>query len=348
VNEPDPKNGGPQVPSAAFHDATSPDATEPKVESVQIANDPGGEVPDGEGGYKNMWVPLFVVPAAIIIVPLVIWAMFGSISGSELTVEENLRIAVNGGKNERQQARFSLIRQLTENLEYRARGEEPPNAVPAGFGALLEAAASELEDDGAEARLALAVALANFEPELGANLLIELLDIQAEDDDGGRVRFSALANLGWLAIDGVESAKGGRELAIALMGDEDPVLRMAAASVLPHFEVNPESRTALLAALDDGDLQVRATSALSLSMLATPDPSAIPLLTDMAGAEIWIAARDANPGQFRRAADYEPYQVQAVLALLKYGDTTRAAVQELADNSPSLKVQDAARRGLDQ
>ncbi len=353
MNEPDPQNGGPEVPSDPSQDATSHAATEPKVESVQIADDPGGALPEGEGPYKNMSLPLVIIPAVIVITLLAIFALFVSISSSEATLEENLHEAVHGGKNERKQARFSLIRQLTANLEARARGEEPPNEVPADFGLAIEAAASELEDDGPEAKLALAIALANFDPERGATMLTELLKTLPEDDEAGRVRFFSLVNLGSLSIQGVESAHGAKDLALELLSDEDVGLRTVAASVLPHFVVDETTRTSLLGALDDQELQVRATAALALASLTPPAPEAIPLLTDMTGEAIWIEAFNASPGQFRSAPERLSYRIQAVDAIAKYGESTRELLEQIVEQAEDegangSGVVNAGRRALDQ
>lgn len=345
LTEPDPKPQDPQDDSQAAPASAKDEGY--AVESVQIADEAGGET---EGPYQNMWVPLLVIPGAIVIAAVAIVAFLGAGLRKEKSPEENLRTAVDGGSNEREQARFNLIRQLTENLEERAKGNEVPNPIPEDFATQLEVASDELEDDGPLAGLALAIALSQVDRERGAARLIRLLDTPADEDDDGFVRFFAMTNLGWLAMDGVTSAQGTKGQAIAMMGNEDVGLRIAAAAVLPFLEgdtPDTDLRNVLSGGLDDAELQVRATAALSLASLAPPDPIAIPLLTDMTASEIWEEANKTNPVQFHRAEDWRVYQVQAALALAKYGETTRPILERLSEESDDLRVQDAVRRALD-
>ena len=69
----------------------------------------------GESPYRNLWVPLVIVPAGIVIAIVIVFALFGAISGDEASLSENLARVVEGGKNDRQQALFNLARQATEN-----------------------------------------------------------------------------------------------------------------------------------------------------------------------------------------------------------------------------------------
>ena len=75
--------------------------------------------------------------------------------GDERSIEDNLRVAVQGGKNERQQARFNLIRQLVENIDAQADERDAPYGVPENFADQLEVASRELDDDP-EGRLVVA------------------------------------------------------------------------------------------------------------------------------------------------------------------------------------------------
>ena len=75
--------------------------------------------------YSNLWVPLIIVPAAVIGVMLLVFVFFSAITGAEATPEENLRRMVQGGANERQQAAFNLVRQLRASAEGREEAPAP-------------------------------------------------------------------------------------------------------------------------------------------------------------------------------------------------------------------------------
>ena len=72
---------------------------------VEIADEPAET---GASPYQNLWVPLIVVPAGIVITIVVVMAIFGSLTGDEKTPAENLELVIHGGTNQAEQALFNL------------------------------------------------------------------------------------------------------------------------------------------------------------------------------------------------------------------------------------------------
>ena len=66
--------------------------------------------------YRNLWVPLVVVPALIVMVLVLVFVFFSSIVGEEASPRENLARMLEGGANERRQASFNLVRQTLDEL----------------------------------------------------------------------------------------------------------------------------------------------------------------------------------------------------------------------------------------
>ena len=111
-------------------DIEIPDEPRPQAPSGSDSS-PGGSEGDGGDGapdtpYRNLWVPLVLVPAALVIAILLVWVLFSGISGSEATLEQNLERIVAGGRNDRDQALFNLARQVSENQRAAREGEPPP------------------------------------------------------------------------------------------------------------------------------------------------------------------------------------------------------------------------------
>jgi HEAT repeat protein len=333
----EPREDAPETRETASVPAAPPTTT------IEIADADSEAAGDG-GPYKNLWVPLVVVPAGIVFAIVAVFALFGSLGGSEKTLAENLALVVSGGKNERQQALFGLTRQVTENRAALAEGREAPWEVPVGFARDVQAAYEGLDPDEYDKMLVFGILLSSMGEARGVEVLLELLELTDDQDPEGRVRFGAVQNLGLLADMGRAEALAASAPVRALAGHEDPGLRVVAAGALGSLP-GDGVQEALQGLLGDQELQVRATAGLSLSRLDPPDPAAIPLLTDMAGAEIWESAREESPGQFRRASDVQRFRVMAVEALGRYGEVTRAAL-EAHKESEDLRVREAALRML--
>ena len=315
---------------------------ERSIEIADTAEGAGASAGEGDGGYGNLWIPLLVVPAGIVFAIVGVFALFGSLAGSEGNLSENLALVVSGGKNERQQALFNLARQAAENQAAVQTGEDAPWPVPTGFVREVKAALEGLDADENETRLVLAILLSSLGDEQGIQTLLDLARLNDEQDGDGRIRLGALQNLGLLAENQQESVHEATGIAVALVTHDDLGLRMGAAGTLAVLG-GVGGREALVAALDDHELQVRATAALSLSRLDPPDTVAVPLLMDMTGMELWDGARESTAGRFQRSSDIQRYRVWAAEAIGRYGKAHQAFMIELKE-SDDLQVREAALR----
>ncbi len=309
---------------------------------IQIADEAGGSVPEpsAEAPYRNLWVPLVVVPAAVVIAMVIVVALLGSLAGEERSMSENLELIVSGGKNQRQQALFSLVRQATENLVASSQGEEAPWPTGTGFADRATRAIEGLGEDEHTARLALSVALAHMDPR-GVGLLIGTLDMDAQKDPGGEVRLAAVVNLGLLG-----DARAVPHLIGILGGDnQDEGLRTAAAGALGLLE-GPLLREALVAALMDSSLKVRGTAAFSLSKLDPPAHEAGPVLLDLTDVATYERVHAQDPSRYARARDVSANRILALGALARLGRPDDwAHIQSLRDD-PDANVVDVVLRLL--
>src|SRR6187551_2879995 len=86
---------------------------EDEIPEVLPADFPDAPAPSP---YKNLWVPLVVVPALIVMVLVLVWVLFGSLAGSEKSPAENVQRMVEGSSNEREQAAMLLVNQIEAYL----------------------------------------------------------------------------------------------------------------------------------------------------------------------------------------------------------------------------------------
>jgi hypothetical protein len=111
---------------------------------VQI-EDPERE-PRG-GPYRNLWVPLVVIPACIVMVLVLVFALFGAIAGDVASPERNLERVLHGGSNERRQALYNLVAQLRDNHVAQREGKAAPHPLEPGFLQEVEAAVASIGDE---------------------------------------------------------------------------------------------------------------------------------------------------------------------------------------------------------
>ncbi|MCP3915468.1 MAG: HEAT repeat domain-containing protein [bacterium] len=312
---------------------------------VQIQDHPEGQgPPSASGANSNLW-GLVVAPAGIVIAIMVVGALFGALTGSESSLDENLELVVHGGKNQSTQALFNLARQASENQRAHAQrlagGDvELPWPMAVGFPQRVRDAAGELDEDEHETRLVLAVLLSTLgEPE-GSELLRGFLELGDSEDPDQSLRMRAIQNLGILG----DSA--ATEAVIGFLDHDEHVLRLAAAGALSQLPGEGVG-AALEAALGDGVLDVRATAALSASKLDPPIDGAGPLLRDLTGTEIYSAEREQDPQRFTRARDVSQFRVLAVTALGRLAlAEDRAFLESLREDS-DLLVAEAAMKVLE-
>jgi HEAT repeat protein len=289
--------------------------------------------------YRNLWVPLLVVPAGIVMVLLCVFLFFGAISGSERTLDENLALVVNGGANERKQAAFSLGAQIAENQRAQLDGREPPWPLDAGFLTELERAWRAVPEDDHQIRLALACLQAQGGDPAGIAHLVELAELPIDDDPEGTLRFQALAQLG------ASGDPAARAVLIRALDDPDAGLRSIAAIGLQR-QAGDEAREALFGALGDPAFDVRANAALALALLG--DERAAETLLELADPATYEREREASDGRrFARATLVSSGRASAVQALGRLGrPQDRALLSELAEGDDDLDVREAALRAL--
>ena len=82
-----------------------------------------------EAPYRNLLVPLIVVPAGIVLALVLVFALFGLIAGDPASPQENLDKLINGGTNEREQAAFGLVLQAMEVWEAREEDRERDSSM---------------------------------------------------------------------------------------------------------------------------------------------------------------------------------------------------------------------------
>lgn len=290
--------------------------------------------------YQNLFVPLVVVPAAIVGVLVLVFVFFGAIAGQEATLEENLSGVIEGGAGEHKQKAFNLVRQIAENRAAEARGEPLPWPIGPEFLPKLRRAWEDVPADEPLIRFVLASLLAQLGDERGLDGLVELAALDGALDPQGEVRFHALAALGSLG--------DPRALAVivrTLEADQDPGLRSVAAISLQRFP-GDEARAALLGGLEDASFEVRANAALGLAARG-----------DDAGAEVLHALLDERTYQGEHERDARKFserkrvvesRVRAVEALARLArPEDRAAIARVAEEDDALPVREAAMAALD-
>lgn len=289
--------------------------------------------------YRNLLVPLVVVPALIVVVIVLVYVLFSSIAGSEAGLHENLRRLREGGVNERQQAAFALVQQVSENRLAELEGRQPPWEVDQTLLPELEQALAEVDPEDRWEQYVLASLLADLDPERGIPRLAKLLDLGEAEDPGGETRFRVLLSLGAI---GDASAFD----AIArFVTDDDPGLRLVAAAAMqrmPAAKASPAVRDLL----EDPVLEVRVTAAITLASLG--DPAGAPVLRDATQPDPYRAERARDASRFPRDADVSRSRVTALraLATLRLA-ADRERFERLASEQESdLAVRDAAKRVL--
>lgn len=294
----------------------------------------GGDDPTtAEGGaegrpapYQNLWVPLIVIPAAIVISIVLVFALFGLISGSEASLSDNLERVVGGGTNERTQALYNIARQVGENELARREGRDLPWPMEEGFGARVKEAMGRVDADDHEARLTLAMLLTTLGDPAAEEQLIELLQLGADQDEGGRMRFAAAVNLGNL---GSERA---REPLLALLESDDEGLRSVAALALQQVG-GPGVEPALRGALQDPSLVVRGNAALGLARLVPDDADAAGVLLELLQRDTYSAENERDATRFTSARVVSESRIHAARALARMEvPGVRERLEELRDD----------------
>lgn len=332
-----PAENAPEASAASTSASTSGGSTESSAaDSSELAEGAEG----GEAPYKNLFVPLVLVPAAIVATILFVFVMFSAVTGGESSLQENVQKVMTGGQNERDQALLQLVRQLELNREAKAKGEELPYPVEGGFTASLRKAWESLPPEDVALRFVVATALMQNDPEEGPEKLLELAQLDEELDPEGDFRFKALLNLGSTGDPTV------RPQLIRSLSDPDRGLRAVAAVALQRIP-GEETAEALAGALLDEDFDVKANAALSLSHFA--DPRAADTLRWLTEEETYTQEHARDEARFGKAERISSSRAQAVhaLARLKRSED-RPLLEALAADGSDLIVKSAALEELGQ
>jgi len=278
-------------------------SSEPAPES----NEP---LPEAEAPYRNLWMPLVVVPGMIVVVLVLVFLAFGGIGGSEPSIDENLRVLVSGGANERTQAAFSLSQKIASNSRALLDGEEVPWPVPEDLGARVREAYAATSEGDPTVRFVLASLQAQLGDEQGVPHLVELLELPDSEDEDAQLRFQVLVSLG---------TSGDPRATPAVLGfadHPDGGLRSIVAIVLQKLP-GEAVRPALEGLTRDPELEVRANAAISLAKLG--DPAGAGVLLSLLDPEVYRAENEADRRRFRSGEIVSQSRRKGLEALRKLG-----------------------------
>lgn len=312
--------------------------------------DHAGSAPAAAGGpespYKNLLVPLVVVPALIVMVLVLVFVLFGAVAGEEESPRDNLQRVLHGGMNERKQAAFNLVRQVLEHEQASAAGKEPEWDIDGSFVPELLAAREEVRRIGGPKDvpipLVLSIVLAHLGEPAGVEQLAELTRIDDAFDPDREYRMYAAMTLGAI---GPALATRERELAakslIHLLDGEDQGLVLVAIAGLQKLPAEP-TIPALERMLGSAALEQRASAALSLAALG--DDSGVAVLQEALTVPPYDAERAADPTARKWPAQrVSESRVKALEALAALGHPPGPdELAALADSDPDPAVRAAA------
>lgn len=265
---------------------------EPRPEDETTRPEPaeapaGRSVADAGSPYRNLWVPLIVVPFLVVAVIALVFVFFGLIRGKDASIADNLERVVSAGENERKQAAVSLAAQIHENRKAIAEGRSPPWEVRPG---LLEDLRRAWDRTHGEAGPYILLTLAQLaalygDPDAGAKLST-FLDLPDSEDPQGEVRVQAMLALSWVG------GPGAAEKVIPFLGHPDRFLSQSAAGILQALP-GEATLEALRGVLDSASLELRGQAALSLAALG--DPAGAGVLRELIDARVYAKAREEAP-----------------------------------------------------
>ncbi len=256
-----------------------------------------GAAPGPDSPYKNLLVPLVVVPALIVMVLVLVFVFFGAVAGKEDSPRENLDRLLNGGFNERKQAAFNLVRQVLDYRRASAQGAVPEWEIDASFLPELRAAREQVEAPRSTKDVPIPLVLSSLlaqlgEPE-GVQQLADMTELADELDPEHEYRMYAAMTLGAI---GPELADPERALAagalIRLLDSPDDGLVLVAIAGLQTLP-SPDTVPALVGMLASRALEQRASAALSLARLG--DPAGRSVLEEMLTLAPYEEERLADP-----------------------------------------------------
>lgn len=297
----------------------------------------------------NSLVPLVVVPALIGMVIVVVWGFFTTLVGEEDTPRENLDRVLHGGAKEREQAAFSLVRQVLEYRESQRSGETPGWDIDESFLPVLREERARMQEGLTQADVPTAFVLSSILAELGdpggVEQLVAMTRLGDTLDPEHEYRIAAIRILGGL---GPELGPVEHELAadtlIDLLSDPDPGIVLIAIAGLQNL-ASPEAIEALRGMLSSGSVAQRTTAALSLAM--HDDRVGADVLREAMGRAPYAAEREADPRKWPPQFESDSRR-KALAALVRLGlGPSEEELEAIAngDEDPQMRV--AARALLD-
>jgi HEAT repeat protein len=288
--------------------------------SEQPPPDGAPEIEPGEDrGFASDMGRLFLIPAVIVALSVVIFMLFTWIAGERRSARDYLQEVRNGVTGRRWQAAFELSRVLARDENER----KDPRVVREIAGTLTD---PEVTDPQVKRYLILAL------EQIGDPSTAEAIRSLLGDEDP-EVRLYAARALGSLR----DSASA--PLLREMLSDEDPAMRKMALHALGRVgdrAAIPEMR----ARLEDPVEDVRWNAALGLAVLG--DASGEPLIRRM-----------LDPAYLDGVAEItEPQKVAARLAAVQGafligGGGMRELIEQVSGSDADLKVRDAALKALE-
>lgn len=276
--------------------------------------------PDESPGFAGEMGRLFLIPAVIVALSVLVFLLFGWIAGERRDAHDYLQEVRNGATGRKWQAAFELSRALTSDESAR---RDPT---------LAKEIASTLVDPRTEdplIRRYLLLALEEIDdPSTASQIRSSLSDKDSE------VRLFAIRALGRL-----QDREAVPALVEILQGD-DPALRKMALYALGQIG-DTGAIPAMQARLDDPVEDVRWNAALALAVLR--DGSGAPVIRQMLDPAHLDGVEGITEAQ---KIDARINAVQA--AYLLGGDDMRALVERVGREDASLKVRDVALRAIDE
>jgi HEAT repeat protein len=292
--------------------------------------------PAGESPYRNLLVPLVVVPFLVVVVLVLVFVFFGQIAGSESSIEDNLDRVVHGGSNESKQAAMSLGAQAVDNAEARFQRKPEPWPVGPDFQRKLAAAWDDLDPEDVSLRLAVAQVSAIYGDPAALERLQTFLGLSDQQDPGSEARFSAIIAMSWLDDPRVA------DVLIPMLRHDDPFWRLTAAGALQRVP-GPRTTAALSEVLDDPSLELRGTAAVSLAQLG--DPRGARVLRELVERAPYEALRRTDPRKFASEKLIQSTRVTAVEALAQLAlAEDKPLFERLAADEQDPLVREAAMR----
>ncbi len=305
--------------------------------------EPEGDEP--ESPYRNLLVPLLVVPALIVLVMALIVVLFLGIVGEEASPADNLERMIHGGSNERTQAATLLVTQVLEHVMAEREGREPQWEIDATFLPDVRRAWDETDEDDVQARYVLSTIQVHLGDREGLARLTSLLSLRDELDPKAEMRFRTLYFLGAKGPDlDAEARPAAAAAVIPFLDHEDRGLRTMAAVALQTLP-SPSTVPALRETLRDGVLAVRGNAALALTHHG--DDAGVEVLHELVDPASYEEERAQDPTLWTRAEDVSQSRRKAVAALARLGrDEDLPRLRTIADEDPDLNVREVALRAL--